>query len=117
MTYIAILLAVIAIACNMQCAECGAASRRRLEQEELDKQRFNQPFTIIFLSIFLAVALPLFRFFHCIFTDPLMPPLFKELKRRAAKILHAKFGSIGGVEQRVDIEIDDDDDTTMKSID
>jgi hypothetical protein len=46
-----------------------------------------------------------------------MPPLFKELKRRAAKILHAKFGSIGGVEQRVDIEIDDDDDTTMKSID
>jgi hypothetical protein len=80
-------------------------------------QRFNQPFTIIFVSIFLAVALPLFRFFHCICTDPLMPPLFKELKRRAARILNKKFGSIGGVDKHVDIEIDDDDYVTMRSID
>jgi hypothetical protein len=46
-----------------------------------------------------------------------MPPLFKELKRRAARILNKKFGSIGGVDKHVDIEIDDDDYVTMRSID
>ncbi len=100
--------------------------RQRMEQEELDRQRFRQPFAIIFFSVFLAVALPLFRFFHCIFTDPLMPPLFRELKRRGARILNERFGSIGSSEKRIDIDIDidadidadiDDECVTMKSID
>ena len=48
-----------------------------------------------------------------------MPPLFRELKRRAARILNERFGTFGVVEKRVDIDIDIDDDeyVTMKSID
>ena len=115
-------LASIAIAICIHVAEGGAASRRRLEQEELDKQRFKQPFAIIFFSVLLAVSLPLFRFVHCIFTDPLMPPLFKELKKRAARILNKRFGSIGCVVEKmddvyIDIDIDDDEYGTMRSID
>eukprot|EP00984_Skeletonema_dohrnii_P008260 scaffold3033_cov119-Skeletonema_dohrnii-CCMP3373.AAC.4 len=112
-------LAVIAIACCIHLSECGEASQRRLEQEELDRQRFKQPFAYIFVSLFLAVSLPLFRFIHCICTDPLVPPLFRELKRRAARILNERFGTFGVVEKRVDIDIDDDDDeyVNMKSID
>jgi len=112
-------LAVIAIACCVYVTECGEASRRRLEQEELDRQRFKQPFAYIFISLFLAVSLPLFRFVHCICTDPLVPPLFRELKRRAARILNERFGTFGVVEKRVDIDIDinDDEYVTMKSID
>ena len=50
-----------------------------------------------------------------------MPPLFRELKRRAARILNERFGTFGVVEKRVDIDIDididDDEYVTMKSID
>ena len=101
-------LTVIAIACCIHLADCGKASQKRLEQEELDRQRFRQPFAIIFFSVFLAVALPLFRCIHCICTDPLVPPLFEELKRRAASILNERFGSCLTVEKHVDIDIDDD---------
>ena len=100
-------LVFITVACCCILAECGEGSRKRMEQEELDRQRFKQPFAYIFFSVTLAVSLPLFRFFHCLFTDPLMPPLFKELKRRAVRILETRFGSIG-VEKRVDIDVDID---------
>lgn len=111
-------LAVIVITCSIHLADCGEASQRRLEQEELDRQRFKQPFAYIFVSLVLAVSLPMFRFFHCICTDPLVPPLFRELKRRAARILNERFGTFGVVEKRVDIDIDIDDEyVTMKSID
>ena len=56
-----------------------------------------------------------------------MPPLFRELKRRGARILNERFGSIGSSEKRIDIDIDIDADidahndndeyVTMKSID
>jgi hypothetical protein len=116
-------LALIAIASCMHVVECGAASRRRAEQEELDKQRYRQPFAIIFFSIFLAVSLPLARFFHCILTDPLMPQLYKELKKRAAGILRKRFGNIGDVansglfRSTPESVIADDDYCTMRSID
>jgi len=55
-----------------------------------------------------------------------MPPLFRELKRRGARILNERFGSIGSSEKRIDIDIDidadidgdiDDEYVSMKSID
>jgi hypothetical protein len=111
-----LIFAIIAASC-LHIAECGAASRRRAQQEEDDKYRYRQPFALIFFSIFLAVSLPLARFIHCICTDPLMPQLFKELKKRAGRMLKKRFGNIGDEKHVDDSENDEYVEFDMANID
>ena len=111
-----IFAAIIAASC-LHIAECGAASRRRAQQEEDDKYRYRQPFALIFFSIFLAVSLPLARFIHCLCTDPLMPQLFKELKKRAGRMLKKRFGNIGDEKHVDDSENDECVEFDMANID
>lgn len=111
-----IFAAIIAASC-LHIAECGAASRRRAQQEEDDKYRYRQPFALIFFSIFLAVSLPLARFIHCICTDPLMPQLFKALKKRAGRMLKKRFGNIGDEKQVDDSDNDEYVEFDMANID
>ena len=111
-----LIFAIIAASC-LHIAECGAASRRRAQQEEDDKYRYRQPFALIFFSIFLAVSLPLARFIHCICTDPLMPQLFKALKKRAGRMLKMRFGNIGDEKQVDDSDNDEYVEFDMANID
>lgn len=111
-----LIFAITATSC-LHIAECGAASRRLAQQEEDDKHRYRQPFALIFFSIFLAVSLPLARFVHCICTDPLMPHLFTELKKRTGRMLKKRFGNIGDKKQVVDSDDDEYVDFDMANID
>lgn len=89
---------IITLATLLIVAECGASHRKsRLPTsswEEEDMERYKKPFRIIFGAIVLSVAPPLLRFIHCLFTDPAVPLLYKEMKLRGMEMMTRRFGLI-----------------------
>lgn len=75
-------------------AECDTPYRKsRLpSREEEDMERYKKPFRIMFVAIFLSVAPPLLRFVHCLFTDPAVPIVIKEMRLRGMEMMKNRFG-------------------------
>ena len=67
---------------------------RRQTREEEDAERYQKPFAIIASAIFLAVAPVLLSFIHCLFTDPVVPLLWTQMKKLGKKILVERFGNL-----------------------
>jgi len=79
----------------MAFALVEAGSRRHFPQsrEEDDDERYRAAFAYVFFAIGLSVAPILGRFIVCVFTDPVIPLLLKEMTIRGKKLILQKFGS------------------------
>lgn len=76
-------------------AECDTPYRKsRLppSREEEDMERYKKPFRIMFIAIILSVAPPLLQFLHCLFTDPAVPIVIKEMTLRGMEMMKNRFG-------------------------
>lgn len=82
-------------------AECDTPHRtsRLPSKEEEDMERYKKPICIIFSAIFLSVAPLLVQFIHCLFTDPAVPIVYREMKLRGMEMMTQRFGLL---DQNVD---------------
>ena len=90
----------IVFATIIALAEAGSRHRGPQSQEEDDNERYQKAFAYIFFALGLSVAPILGRFIVCLFTDPAVPILLKEMKKRGKWLLLEKFGSNLGDEMR-----------------
>ena len=84
---------IIVFATIIALAEAGSRHRGPRSQEEDDNERYRKAFAYIFFALGLSVAPILGRFIVCLFTDPAVPILLKEMKKRGKWLLLEKFGS------------------------
>ena len=68
-------------------------------KEDEDMERYKKPFCIIVGALFLSVAPLLVQFTHCLFTDPAVPMVYREMKLRGMEMMTKRFGLI---DQKVD---------------
>jgi hypothetical protein len=89
-------LVILTLATNIALSECDNPHRKSRvpSREEEDMERYKKPFRIMFAAIFISVAPLLLRFIHCLFTDPAMPIVYKEMKRRGMEMMTKRFGLI-----------------------
>ena len=90
------LLITFVLCCCTLVEGAGSSSRRqpRQSREDEEKERYRKPFGIILAAIFLSIAPLLGRLIHAIFTDPVVPILWNELKLRTKKLLKERFGNL-----------------------
>ena len=62
-------------------------------REEEDEQRYRKPFTYILVAVGLSVAPIIGRFVVCLFTDPVIPQLFKAFGGWSKRLILERFGS------------------------
>lgn len=97
------LLITFVLCCCTLVEGAGSSSRRRpsrQSREDEEKERYRKPFGIILAAIFLSIAPLLGRLIHAIFTDPVVPILWKELKLRTKKLLKQRFGNLANPADR-----------------
>lgn len=86
--------AILTLAILVALSECNSPHRKSRvpSREEEDMERYKKPFRIMFVAIFISVVPLLLRFIHCLFTDPAVPIVYKEMKRRGMETMTKRFG-------------------------
>ena len=65
-------------------------------REEEDDERYRKPFTYILVAVGLSVAPLVGQFVVCLFTDPVIPQLFKAFGKWSKRLILDRFGSTIG---------------------
>ncbi len=99
------LLKLALVATLAEGASRGSARSQSSEEEVIEK--YEKPYAIILSALFLSVAPVLVRFIHCLFTDPVIPILWKHLKARGKKVIIQRFGVLGQ-EREEDVDSKED---------
>jgi hypothetical protein len=80
----------------VECSDRTGRPRRPAQtKDEEDMERYRKPFFIIGSALLLSVAPVLGRFVHSLFTDPVVPVLWRELNERGKDTLARRFGNLG----------------------
>ena len=90
----------------LSVADGESTTNRRDEHRERARERarktgfeqYEKIFSILQTTFLLAVAPLVFRFIHCLMTDPIFPLILKEMQLRARDLLHNKFGNLENLE-------------------
>ena len=102
--------ALLVLALVIASVEGASRESRRptKSQEEEVNQKYEKPFFVILSAIFLSVAPVLVRFIHCLFTDPVIPILWKHLKMRGSRVIIERFGVLGQEREEEDVDLKED---------
>ena len=92
---------IILTALSLIAASSVSASSNERQQsvhnqrsrEEEDEERYRKPFTYILVAVGLSVAPLVGRFVVCLFTDPVIPQLFKAFGGWSKQLILERFGS------------------------
>ncbi len=94
-TYYSVITFAALINTLVECSDrTGQRNPGRTKDEE-DMDRYDKPFFIIGSALLLSVAPVLGRFVYSLFTDPVVPLLWKELNERGKEMLVRRFGNLG----------------------
>ena len=94
-TYYSVITFAALIITLVECSDrTGQRNPGRTKDEE-DMDRYDKPFFIIGSALLLSVAPVFGRFVYSLFTDPVVPLLWKELNERGKEMLMRRFGNLG----------------------
>jgi hypothetical protein len=79
----------------VECSGRTSQYRPGQTKDEEDMERYRKPFFIIISALLLSVTPVLCRFVYSLFTDPIVPMLWKEMNARGKAMLVHRFGNLG----------------------
>jgi len=93
-----IILTALALVAASQSVDASSNERQQSmhnqrSREEDDEERYRKPFTYITVAVGLSVAPLVGRFVVCLFTDPVIPQLFKAFGGWSKRLILERFGS------------------------
>ena len=89
-----IILTALALLSSVSASERNQSiHNNQRSREEEDEERYRKPFTYILVAVGLSVAPLVGRFVVCLFTDPVIPQLFKAFGKWSKRLLLGRFGS------------------------
>ena len=101
------LLIALAFVDLVECDTPRRKSRLPSGEVEDDMERYKKPFCIMVGAVFVSIAPLIVRFVHCLFTDPAVPIVYKEMKLRGVEMAKNRFGNLSLDRQVISINRDD----------
>lgn len=99
-TYYSVITFAALIITLVECSDRTGQHNPGRTKDEEDMDRYDKPFFIIGSALLLSVAPVFGRFVYSLFTDPVVPLLWKELNERGKEMLVRRFGNLGQIDPR-----------------